>query len=180
MNVDDKTMGIVGGIVLFFGMVVLYIQLTSGSGQPPQANQTPPASSSAPATASARSGDPETTDTTTFGGETAPGSPCGSTSGSCLAETELKSEGCEKNKTKEKLSRTLANPTTVGGCSTIEAQLQQGCAPGCQLDLSSLVIVPGKVEFTVDSERDALGRCIIKGKRPVRVSADCVTSFVQR
>ena len=179
MEINDKTMGIVGGIVLVFGMVVLYLQFTAGANKHPTADQNPNSGSTEPTTTAAPPEPPtqpsESAPQATQGG---PGSPCGSTSGSCLAETELKSEGCEKVKTQAKLASVLSNPTTVGACSTIEAQLQQGCAPGCQIDPASLVIVPGKIEYIVDPEKDGPGRCNIRGKRPVRVNADCIISFV--
>ena len=168
MNVDEKTMGIVGGIVLIFGMVVLYLQLTTGTQSP-----APPPPPAVQASAGSHSSMVSSVPVAATEGY---GAPCGSSAGSCLADYEVKAEGCEQVRSREKIANVLANPIAAGSCATIEAQLQQGCAPGCQLDSSSLVIVPGKIEYMTDPQRDGLGRCTVRGKRAVRVSGECITS----
>lgn len=93
---------------------------------------------------------------------------CGDVTGDC--EAFAQTDECSRKQARELLGQMLENPMKTQKCENIVGEIEKSCPFGCNLDYSSLIVVPGKMQFRFREEED---RCVATGQRPVKVKATC-------
>lgn len=93
---------------------------------------------------------------------------CGDVTGDCEATAETNE--CSRKQAKELLGQMLEDPMNVQTCKNLVEEIGKSCPFGCTLDYSSLIVVPGKMQFRFREEDE---RCVATGQRPVKVKATC-------
>jgi hypothetical protein len=101
-------------------------------------------------------------------------SDCGVVSGSCTAEAELKVDGCGEATLGKRADAALAFPMRMPGCLKVDSVLSQRCPKGCTIDSRTMVIIPQKLETSMDPTPDEFGECRAKASRVMSVRANCV------
>ncbi|OVE80042.1 hypothetical protein BVY02_01595 [bacterium J17] len=100
---------------------------------------------------------------------------CGKVIGDCVAEVEVKIDSCVPKKAKEVIDAQLSRPLETEPCRDLELSLRASCAANCELDFSSLLVVPGKARYFLQPTADEFGSCLARGKKPVSVRGTCKT-----
>lgn len=104
------------------------------------------------------------------------GGDCGDLVSQCVAVAETKLTGCIKSEAKAKLGELLAAPLKSPACDDARQKMESQCEPGCQLDFSSILVVPGEIRISTISQPDEFGQCLVRGSRPVSVRGRCQRS----
>lgn len=152
---NERTIAIFGGIVILLGIVAIAIQLRYRSSSPPEmpSDVAAPAPMEAPIPA---------------------GQSCGTVTVQCTATAGLHSPSCDREAAVEELAAAVSQPLQTPGCSGAEMQLQQSCPSDCNLEPSSLLVIPGKPEYRFADGPDESGDCSVSARRPVTLSGECV------
>lgn len=101
-------------------------------------------------------------------------SDCGVVSGSCTAEAELKIDGCGENTLSKRADSALAFPMRMPGCLKVDSVLSQRCPKGCSIDSRTMVIIPQKLQTSMDPKPNEFGECRATASREMSVRANCV------
>ncbi len=100
-------------------------------------------------------------------------SDCGLVSGACTAEVEVAVDGCGKTTLKNRIDEALAFPMRTAGCKDIEDQLSARCPSNCKVDSTTMMVIPGALEVSMNETPNETGECKGSGKRKISVSASC-------
>jgi len=96
----------------------------------------------------------------------------------CVASAEVAIEGianepCNPAKARQRLESDLHAPLESSGCRDAMTKLAMGCPPGCSLEPSNPLIVPGALDVHVDDAPNENGMCRATGTITVVLKGAC-------